>query len=177
MYLNQMKIQFVLSQSNACLVIEKRKKRTVVVLFFGFTFWLVFFAVLSALINIHAHVYKTSNCVANSCFGKFSLQIAFKFKAPCGRKWIKGLPMLATCSNVTLHAIKFQITFNLLQSASQVLCMCSDILHPYEFLSCPKNINVSQIGVRNSLSMQHQAQAPPPYKSAIQAPFVTIGGE
>lgn len=106
-----MKIQFVLSQSNACLVIEKKKKkdrRSPI-------FWLYILACilccLSALINIHAHVYKTSNCVANSCFGKFSLQIAFKFKAPCGRKWTKGLPMLATCYSVTLHAIKFQITY------------------------------------------------------------------
>lgn len=112
MYLKQMKIQFVLSQSNACLVIEKKKKkkdrRSPI-------FWLYILACilccLSALINIHAHVYKTSNCVANSCFGKFSLQIAFKFKAPCGRKWTKGLPMLATCYSVTLHAIKFQITY------------------------------------------------------------------
>lgn len=41
--------------------------------------------------------------------------------------------------------------------------MCSDILHPYEFLSCPKNI-VSQIGVRNSLSAA-SGLSPAPYKS------------
>lgn len=50
----------------------------------GPVFWLYILACilccLSALINIHAHVYKKpSNCVANSCFGKFSPQIAFKF--------------------------------------------------------------------------------------------------
>lgn len=54
-----MKIQFVLSQSNACLVIEKKKKkkkkdpRSPI-------FWLYILACilccLSALINIHAHV-------------------------------------------------------------------------------------------------------------------------
>lgn len=135
-----MKIQFVLSQSNACLVIEKKKRkkkdhRSPI-------FWLYILACilccLSALINIHAHVYKTSNCVANSCFGKFSLQIAFKFKAPCGRKWTKGLPMLATCYSCHLACHQIPNPPTSIVGISQVLCMCSDILHPYEFLSCPK---------------------------------------
>lgn len=69
-----MKIQFVLSQSNACLVIEKKKKkdrRSPI-------FWLYILACilcsLSALINIHAHVYKKLQIVlqihvsANSLF-------------------------------------------------------------------------------------------------------------
>lgn len=66
------------------LLLRRKKKGTIGVLFSFFPFfWLYILACilccLSALINIHALVYKTSNCVANSCFGKFSLQIAFKF--------------------------------------------------------------------------------------------------
>lgn len=134
-----MKIQFVLSQSNACLVIEKKKKkdrRSPI-------FWLYILACilccLSALINIHAHVYKTSNCVANSCFGKFSLQIAFKFK---GSLWKKmDFKRFANVGHMLqCHLACHQIQNHLLSTVgiSQVLCTCSDILHPYEFLSCPK---------------------------------------
>lgn len=154
-----------MSKSNACLVIEKKKKRTIVVLWFFF-FWLYILACilccLSALINIHALVYKTSNCVANSCFGKFSLQITFKFKAPCGRKWTKGLPNVWPRATVS-PCMPSNSNHLLIVGISQVLCMCSDILHPYEFLSCPKNI-VSQIGVRNSLSAA-SGLSPAPYKS------------
>lgn len=74
-----MKIQFVLSQSNACLVIEKKKKGPSQSYFLALHFGL--YSLLFVCFNKHTRtrVKKTSNCVANSCFGKFSLQIAFKF--------------------------------------------------------------------------------------------------
>lgn len=67
-------------------------------------FWLHILACilccLSALINIHAHVYKTSNCVANSCLGKFSFSNCLKLKAPCGRTGPR-FGSVGPCSSVT----------------------------------------------------------------------------
>lgn len=52
---------------------------------------------------------------------------------------------------------------------SQVLCTCSDILHPYEFLSCPKTLNWCPKFTVNAAS----TVSPAP----LQVPLFTSRGE
>lgn len=61
------------------LLLRRKEKGTVAVLFLALHFGL--YSLLFVCFNKHTRtrVQKPSNCVANSCFGKFSLQIAFKF--------------------------------------------------------------------------------------------------
>lgn len=49
------------------------------------------YSLLFVCFNKHTHtrVQKLLQIVLNSCLGKFSLQISFKFKAPCGRNGLK----------------------------------------------------------------------------------------
>lgn len=78
--------------------------------------------------------------------------------------------MLATCYSVTLHAIKFQITY--LYSWH---LKCSVCVVTYSILEFLMSKNVSQIGVPNSPSMQCKELAPPP-TAIIQVPFAPDGG-
>lgn len=106
-----MKIQFVLSQSNACLVIEKEKKKGpsqsyFLALHFGL------YSLLFVCFNKHTRTrvqnfklcckFMFRQILSSNCLQNLRLLVE--------ENGLKGLPMLATCYSVTLHAIKFQIT-------------------------------------------------------------------
>lgn len=151
-----MKIQFVLSQSNTCLVIEKKKKkkrkkkqtdcRSP-------TFWLYILACilccLSALINIHAHVCKKQtlqivlqiHVSANSLF-----KLPSKFK---GSLWKKKDQRFADVGHVLQCHLACHQTPNHPP-------LCTSLIT--DFLMSKKHppIGVPQI------HRQHQDRAPPP---------------
>lgn len=124
MYLKQMKEGLVLSPSNACLVIEEEKKGPSASYFLALRFGL--YSLLFVCFNKHTRtrVQKTSNCVANSCFGKFSLQITFKFERLLVEE--NGLKVCQCWPRATVSPC---MPSNSKSPTSRVLCPCSDILH------------------------------------------------
>lgn len=142
-------------QSNACLLLEKRKKTTTSAVLL---FWLHILACilcLSALINIHdAHVYKNLKLCHKFMFRQIlSSNSPSNLKAPCGRKRTKGLPTVSPCmpsnskapTSVVSQCSVRVVTYFILMSSSHV----------------QKHINVSPIGVLNS--PQHRACALSPF--------------
>lgn len=83
-------------------------------------------------------------------------------KAPCGRKWTEVGRLLVTWYSVTMHVIKFQITFS---SAVRVVASSSSFSHD------PKH---PQIGVQNS-RMAASRLSPAPPKSC-RTPWLAAEG-